>query len=133
MRKHRLWQGALAFLLATAACGDDDSPPSSADAGGAVQVTAAQAGKTVSAPVGSTIELTLQTIGPGQYGSPRVSSDAVDYVRVSYATAQNPGGPTQVFSFRCVSQGSATITVPQEGRPDFDGGTEPFTLTLACR
>jgi hypothetical protein len=66
-------------------------------------------GKHVAVAVSQAIEITLQTIGPQQYGAPKISSLAVRYESVALTMPQNPGGPTQVLRFQAVAQGQATI------------------------
>ena len=59
----------------------------------------------------STMDITLQTVGPGEYLSPPdVSSDALVFLNVSYVTPANPGGATQRFRFRAAARGVAVVT-----------------------
>jgi len=44
---------------------------------------------------------------------------------MDYPAAQNPGGPTQIYYFRCVAKGSSLIMIPHS-----NGDT--FTVTLHC-
>ncbi len=69
-------------------------------------------GDRVSARVGQVIQITLQTIGPGQYGSPTISSTAIQFDGVAFAKQQNPGGPRQIYRFRARSAGEAQIKIP---------------------
>jgi hypothetical protein len=70
------------------------------------------------------IVLNLQTIGPGQYGTPELSSPAVRFVRAWFSPLPNPGGPIQFFELRADSAGTAELRIPHtEARP-------PFTLTI---
>jgi len=80
-----------------------------------ISLNADAAGTEVPAPVGVTIELLLQTIGPGDYGTPEISSDAVQFVEVVYPELQNPGGPRQLFRFLTASVGTAEIHLPHSG------------------
>src|SRR3974390_2549059 len=66
-------------------------------------------GKRVSVAVGQAIEITLQTIGPQQYGAPKISSHAVRYESVALKMPPNPGGTTQVLRFQAVAEGEASI------------------------
>src|SRR6202007_2933027 len=66
----------------------------------------------VNAQVGQTIQITLQTIGPGQYGSPTISSAVIQFEGAAFAKMQNPGGPKQVYRFRARSAGEARIDIP---------------------
>jgi hypothetical protein len=98
------------------------------------------AGQSIVLSVGEIIELTLQTIGPGQYGDPIVSSGSVKFLGESSPDAsspgglrQNPGGPTQLYRFEVVKSGQADITIPHtESRPD--GSAIPaFTITISVK
>jgi hypothetical protein len=62
------------------------------------------------------IHVTLQTIGPGEYELPSVSSAAVVFLGVSLLTPPNPGGPRQLFQFRVVAVGHADISIPHTGQ-----------------
>ena len=66
-------------------------------------------GRRVAATTGQAIEITLQTIGPGGYDSPQVSSPAIRFEGVEFAKLKIPGGPTQVYRFRAASEGEAQI------------------------
>ena len=65
---------------------------------------------TVSIEAGRELELTLQTIGPGEYASPPVvSSAAVRFLDVRLVTPAVPAGPTQLFRFKALAPGVAVI------------------------
>jgi len=66
-------------------------------------------GKRVAVAAGQAIEITLQTIGPQQYGAAKISSPAVRYESVALKMPPNPGGTTQVLRFQAVAEGEATI------------------------
>jgi hypothetical protein len=68
-------------------------------------------GQHVAAAVGQPIQITLQTIGPGEYESPQISSSAIRFESVGFAKEQNPGGPTQIYHFRAVSEGEAEVKI----------------------
>ena len=64
----------------------------------------------ISIKAGQTLELTLQTIGPGEYASPpSVSSPAVRWRDVHLVAPAVPAGPTQRFRFEAVAPGRAVI------------------------
>jgi hypothetical protein len=64
----------------------------------------------ISIKAGRTLELTLQTIGPGEYVSPpTISSTAVRWRDVRLVTPAVPAGPTQRFRFEAVAPGRAVI------------------------
>lgn len=86
-------------------------------------------GQGVTATVGQPIQITLQTIGPGQYVSPQISSPAIRFVSAGSAETQNPGGPRQIYRFRAASEGEAHITIPHEAKGKVitpDGVESPY-------
>ena len=90
----------------------------------------ADAGRTVAAAIGDEIDVTLQTIGPGQYGDPSVSSGAAVFLGESPAGPQNPGGPTQLFRFEAVASGRADITIPHDGDAPQGPVVPAFSITV---
>ncbi len=90
----------------------------------------ADAGRTVAAGVGDRIEVTLQTIGPGQYGDPSVSSRATVFLGESPVGPPNPGGPTQLFRFEAIAPGRADITIPHTGDPPEGPAVPAFFVTV---
>lgn len=83
-------------------------------------------GRDVTLPLQQAVELTLQTIGPGQYGDPIISSSTVTFEGTARPRNVIPAGPTQIYHFRTIADGEATITIPHTGE------RAPFTLTLRC-
>lgn len=84
-----------------------------------VELDREDSGKTIEAALGQEIEITLQTIGPGRYGTPSISSRALRFIDVVFG-APVPGGPTQIFRFSTEETGSAMITITHtESNPDF--------------
>ena len=69
-------------------------------------------GQGVDAAVGQPIQITLQTIGPGEYDSPQISSSAIRFESVAFAKEPIPAGPTQIYRFRAVSEGEAQVKIP---------------------
>jgi hypothetical protein len=75
--------------------------------------TSGDNGRRLSVGLGDEIDVTLQTIGPGQYDErPSVSSPAVVFSNVSILTPPNPGGPRQLFQFTAAAAGDAVISIP---------------------
>ena len=107
-------------LLLTVGCG-----PSR---GKIISVNNENTGQSVVASVGEKIEVTLQTIGPGQYGDPILSSGSVKFLEESSAGTPNPGGPRQLYRFEAVSSGQANITIPHTG-----GLPNAFTITVTVK
>lgn len=67
--------------------------------------------QSIMARVGQEVEVTLGNVGPAIYESPpMMSSKVVNYLGVDVIPPNNPGGPTQRFSFRAVGPGEALVT-----------------------
>ncbi|HEU4642483.1 MAG TPA: hypothetical protein VFS44_08520 [Gemmatimonadaceae bacterium] len=72
--------------------------------------------RTLDVSRGTEIDVTLQTIGPGEYASPPiVSSRSVRFLGVSLVTPVVPAGPTQRFRFEAVSSGTAVVVFRHTG------------------
>ena len=72
---------------------------------------------TLSITAGRELEVTLQTIGPGEYASPPVvSSTGVRFLGVRVVTPAVPAGPTQRFRFEAVGPGVAVIVFHHTGQ-----------------
>jgi hypothetical protein len=71
-------------------------------------------GQRVTAKVGQPIVVTLQTIGPGRYSTPQISSHAVRFEGSAFAPPRerNPGGPKQVYRFTATAEGEAQVRIP---------------------
>ena len=112
----RLHGTILAGLVSLACSGDPE----------AAELTARDSGKDINLAMNQHVYLTLQTVGPGQFGEPELSSDAVRFEGMILPPSQNPGGPTQVYHFRTVAAGTSLLTIPH------DSGSAPFTARLFC-
>ena len=86
-------------------------------------------GRSITAQIGDTIEVTLQTIGPGQYGTPTATGASIQFLGEFSAGPPNPGGPRQLFRFEATRVGQAHVTVPHVGESPI-GSTPPFELTV---
>jgi hypothetical protein len=93
------------WLAVTMSCGEDSGPAT-------LQLNRADSGRTIAVPVGEKLVLTLQTIGPGQFGVPEVSSPVLRLLSSGLSPLQNPGGPRQVFELRAESPGKADLRIP---------------------
>jgi len=100
-----------------AGCGGSDDA--------ALEVSGSSQGQTLQAHSGQAIDLELQTVGPGHYGDPQLSSGAVRFDGMDYAKTAVPAGPTQLFHFHAVQSGHATVVIPR-----VDSMGEPFTVTF---
>lgn len=97
--------GTVTGLMFLAGCSDD-----------LVSATGAP-DRSLSLAVGQTLDLTLQTVGPGEYTSPPlISSNSVRFLEVSLVTPAVPAGPTQRFRFRAEAPGHAVITFHHSGQ-----------------
>jgi hypothetical protein len=90
----------------------------------------ADAGQTVIAAVGDTIELKLSTIGPGEHGTPVVSSGSVVFTGESPAGPPAPLGPTRLYRFKAVASGQADITVPHTRDRPPEAAILDFSITV---
>ena len=89
----------------------DKSPPSAKQQPLPLNMT--DNGKHVTAKVGQEIIITLQTIGPGQYETPRISSACVRFEGSYFPTKEQiPAGPKQVYRFVSGAVGQAKIEIP---------------------
>jgi hypothetical protein len=92
-----------------------------------VALTNQDSGHDVALAMDQGLVITLQTIGPGSYGMPTISSSVLHFEGVTYPGPPVPSGPTQRYEFAAAAEGSALLDIP------FDGGLEtPFTLTVRC-
>ena len=96
-----------------------------------VSLTNADDGRTIAVLVGDEIEITLQTIGPGEYGTPVVSSGSIRFQGESSPGPQNPGGLRQLFRFEAVAAGRAEITIPHMN--GFPVPRAPFAIAVEVR
>lgn len=87
-----------------------------------------QQGRTIGARVGQEVDITLGTVGPGQYDSiPAVSSTVVRFIDAAYVGPPIPSGPQQRFRFTAQASGVAIITFRHSG-------TNPTVIdTIAVR
>lgn len=114
MKRARSAGSSLTFLLCVfrILCSAQNTAPQLGSEQHVLYLNGGNNGQEVSARVGQAIQLTLQTIGPGQYGSPEISSAAIRFEGAAFPKEQNPGGPKQVYRFRARSEGEARIKIP---------------------
>ena len=126
---HRLLNtGAIvAVVLLALSC---RTSPTSSDG---ISLDSSSNGRTISVAPGDKIDITLQTIGPGQYETPTVSSGSIRFLgEFSPADPPNPGGPRQLFRFEAVAVGRAEITIPHTADPPLPA-TPPFAVVVEVR
>ena len=88
-------------------------------------------GQHVAATVGQQIEITLGTVGPKQYGTPQISSSAIQLESIALAGRPNPGGPTFIYIFEAAAEGGAQLTIPIVHSENTDSTKRlAFTLTI---
>jgi hypothetical protein len=90
-------------------------------------------GHTISVAPGDKIDITLQTIGPGQYETPIVSSGSVRFLGEASAGLQGPAGPRQLFRFEAVTVGRAEITIPHTILDPPPPQIPPFAIAVDVR
>jgi hypothetical protein len=73
-------------------------------------------GRTVALAVGQEFEIALDSVGPGSFATPIVSSESVRFLSESDSSPSGPatpgGGKTQRFRFEAVSSGRAEVSIP---------------------
>jgi hypothetical protein len=84
-------------------------------------------GQHLQATVDEPIEITLQSVGPRQWGPPQVSSSAVRFEHVMLKTPVIPAGPTQLFIFDAAAAGEAKIRIP------YGDSGNVFSVTVQVR
>lgn len=94
-----------------------------------LQISNGDRDRHVEVSVGTEIVVTLQTIGPGRYGTPLVSSTALQFLDLS-SGPPNPGGPVQIYRFMATSAGNAQISIPFTGGMGPNASTPPFRLKV---
>jgi len=120
----RLGAVVLWFGMVSAGCGSDPPPT--------LELTTQADGSDVKLAMNQQLNLELQTVGPGQFGEPTISSATVRFEGMTFPRAQNPGGPKQLYEFRAVGDGTAVVTIPHDNAAGPAPATAPFTLTLEC-
>ncbi len=72
--------------------------------------------RTLFVALGQELDLTLQTVGPGEYQSPpTVSSPSIRFLDVAFVGPAVPAGPTQRFRFQAEAPGEAIILFQHSG------------------
>jgi hypothetical protein len=72
--------------------------------------------RTLDVAVGQELDVTLQTVGPGEYESPpSISSHALQYLSVVLVSPYVPAGPTQQFRFKAEAPGQAIVVFQHSG------------------
>jgi hypothetical protein len=103
MQSPRIYAPVVSALLIIGACSNN---PLAIESSG---------NKTLTLEVGQELDLTVGTVGPGQYQSPTVSSTSVVFLGDSIIGPYTPAGPRQLFRFGGASTGSAIIVLTHSG------------------
>src|SRR6266511_3000602 len=65
--------------------------------------------RTVTASLGQTVELSFQSIGPGEYDTPpTITGTSIRFVRMVPPDSYVPAGVTQIYRFKAVSDRKST-------------------------
>ena len=115
----------LSVPVGVASCSSDKSAQTQ-DVQGQLVLSGSDVGSAVTVAVGQQIKIALQTIGPGEYSTPSISSDSVHFLNLSVPAGQNPGGIQQDFWFDGTSVGSAVVTIAHTVR-------DPFVVTVTVQ
>jgi hypothetical protein len=67
--------------------------------------------QTVLMGIGDTIDLILQTIGPGSYETPVITGNTIKFIYDSTLSPANPGGPTQKYGFVGINTGNSSVSI----------------------
>jgi hypothetical protein len=122
-----VWAAGVASLLAFGCHSSRDR----------INLNNSDSGRSLAVAVGDEIDVTLQTIGPGQFGSPVLSSGSLRFLGESSPDAPNPGGARQLFRFEAAASGRAEVTIPHtRDSPEGAGlwpAVAPFSITVAVR
>jgi len=102
---------ALLQMLCGKAAAQKDASPSSGNQR-VISLNLTNSGQRVVATVGQQVDVTLQTIGPAQYGTPQISSSAIRFEDVAVTKPWLPAGPTVVYIFEAAAEGEAQIKIP---------------------
>ena len=103
-------------------------PPS-----GRISLDNSSNGKTILVAPGDRIDITLQTVGPGQYETPAVSAGFIRFLGESSAGPPNPAGTRQLFRFEALTVGRAEITIPHTLLDPALPPIPPFAIVVDVR
>jgi len=111
MRGKQVFYAVVAYLVAASGCGHGPATSGPLPPGTLHDLNNGNAGQTVAVARGDTVDITLQTIGPGEYGTPELSSLAIRFEKMLPTQVILPAGPTQIYQFVAYSPGQATISI----------------------
>ncbi len=117
--RHFFGISIIALFLIVPYCSTENSENQSV-----LTLSGADSGDTVKVAVGWSIEIKLQTIGPGEYETPEISTSSVQFLSSDIVMPAIPAGPTQLYRFRAVTPGTATVAIPHSVQ------AESYTITI---
>jgi hypothetical protein len=106
---------AISCLIVHWGCNIDTNPASSETGIVNHHLSNSNSGQMLCLAVGDTFSITLQTIGPGMYGTPVISNSVIQFLSDSLSPLRLPAGPTQVYLFRSTGAGNADISITHSG------------------
>jgi hypothetical protein len=122
---------AIFCVIVHLGCSSDTNPTSPASLKTVVtthHLNNSNSSQIVSLAIGDTFDITLQTIGPGMYGTPAISNSGIQFLSVSLTPFPIPAGPTQIYLFRSTSNGNADISIIHS-----ENNSANSTFTLSCK
>jgi hypothetical protein len=73
-------------------------------------------GQTLTLSVGQELDLTVGTVGAGEYATPpSISSTALRFLDAKVVPPYLPSGPTQLFRFQADARGRALVVITHSG------------------
>jgi hypothetical protein len=113
-------------MVGLASCGGEELSPLQP-----IRIGNREAGQLVVLVTGDPLELTLQTVGPGQYRSyPDVSSTAIVFDGPCSTGDPVPAGARQCFRFHAAAPGRAVISIPHMDSPGFPNAAFEITVDV---
>ena len=84
--------------------------------GSSTLVVRSTADQSIRVGVGQELDLTVGTVGPGEYmAPPLISSDALRFLDAQIVAPHLPSGPTQLFRFQGQAPGTAVLIIQHSG------------------
>ncbi len=87
-------------------------------------------GRTILISIGDEVDVTLGTVGPGQYDTPALSSGSVRFLGMAFVGPPRPSGPTQLFQFEGATAGRTEVTITHSAEGPALLVVPPFTLVV---
>lgn len=124
------WQAIAALVVVAGTAAACNAAASSTDTvgGGVLGPVAVQTNRDTSivAGVGQEVDITLGTVGPGQFNDPSVASGPVQFLGSAVVPPYTPAGPRQQFRFTTTQTGRTVVVFHHV---DGDGPAAPHDVT----